>query len=102
VSISDNEIYVNYPNVTNMEEALSAADSSINMVLNELYDAINPLQATWSGASAFEYGQLQTRWTNDVNSMQGLLTTYANTLNEMSVNYSSTDNNLAMQWGDIT
>ena len=102
MSVSGDDIYVNYPNVFNMQDVLNAADNSINMVLGELYDAINPLQATWSGASATEYGNLQTRWTNDVNSMQGLLGTYASTLDEMTVNYSSTDNNLAMQWGDIT
>jgi 6 kDa early secretory antigenic target len=102
MSVSDNEIYVNYGTVSNIGQALADADQSIQRVLTELQDVINPLRASWSGASEAEYTIVQNRWNNDIASMNSLLSQYGNTLDEMTTNYGTTDNNLAMQWSSIT
>jgi WXG100 family type VII secretion target len=102
MSVSDNEIYVNYGTVSNVGQALADADAAIQRVLAELADTINPLRATWSGASEAEYVGVQNRWDNDIAAMNALLSRYGNTLDEMTVNYGTTDNNLALQWASIT
>ncbi len=102
MSISDNQIYVNYGTVSNVGQALVDADGAIQRVLTELADVINPLRATWSGASEAEYVNVQNRWNNDIATMNALLAKYGSTLDDMTVNYGTTDNNLALQWGAIT
>ncbi len=102
MAISDGQIYVDYSHVTNVEQALEDADNQIKQVLTDLEDIINPLRASWSGASESEYTTVQNRWNSDLAQMNGLLATYRNTLSEMSINYNSTDNGLAHQWSSIT
>jgi len=68
----------------------------------QLEDVINPLRASWSGASETEYTSVQARWNNDMGQMNSLLGTYRNTLDEMTNNYGTTDNSLANQWSSIT
>jgi WXG100 family type VII secretion target len=97
-----NNIYVNYGSVNNVYQALEDADQSISKVLAQLEDVINPLRATWSGASEEEYTVVQARWNSDIGQMSGLLTQYRSTLDEMTINYGNTDNNLAMSWASIT
>lgn len=100
--MSDGTIYVNYGAVANVYQALEDADASIGKVLAQLDDVISPLRATWSGASEAEYTMVQTRWNNDIAQMNSLLTQYRSTLDEMTINYGTTDNNLAMSWASIT
>jgi early secretory antigenic target protein ESAT-6 len=102
MSISDGQIYVDYGQVGNVEQALQDADNAIQRVLGELQDVINPLRASWSGASEAEYVAVQNRWNNDIGQMNALLAQYSSTLNEMTVNYGSTDNGLALQWSAIS
>ncbi len=102
MSVSDNEIYVDYGTVGNVGQALADADAAIQRVLIELQDVINPLRASWSGASEAEYTAVQNRWDNDIATMNALLARYSNTLDEMTVNYGTTDNHLALQWTSIT
>ena len=98
---ADGSIYVNYGHVDNIGQALQDADAQIQRVLGELQATIQPLRASWSGASEGEYTQVQARWNTDITDMNNLLSRYCNTLDEMKINYSSTDNNLAFQWQEI-
>lgn len=93
-----NNIYVNYGATNNVIDDLSSANSQIQQQLDDLQTTIQGLQATWSGASNSEYTIAQTRWNNDMTQMQGMLPVYGQTLNDMSSNYSTTDNRLANQW----
>jgi 6 kDa early secretory antigenic target len=101
VTTSDGSIYVNYANVDNVGQALQDADAQIQRVLAQLQDTIQPLRATWSGASEAEYVQVQARWNSDLSQMNALLSRYTSTLDEMKINYGNTDNNLAFQWQAI-
>jgi WXG100 family type VII secretion target len=101
LSTSEGDIYVNYGNVSNVEDALSDADIQINAVLENLQAMVSQLQATWAGVSQDEYTQVQARWTADTADMQNVLKNYNSTLGEMTYNYGSTDNNLAFQWSEI-
>jgi early secretory antigenic target protein ESAT-6 len=98
MAISDGQIYVDYGNVSNVYQSLEEADAQIQQVLTQLEDVINPLRATWSGASETEYAQVQARWNSDIGAMNSLLASYRNTLDEMSNNYGTTDNHCALQW----
>jgi early secretory antigenic target protein ESAT-6 len=102
MAVSDGQIYVDYGQVSNVYQALEDADSAIQRVLTQLEDVINPLRASWSGASEAEYTSVQARWNNDIGQMNALLGTYRNTLDDMTVNYGTTDNHLALQWSSIT
>lgn len=101
MSASDGSIYVNYGSVNNVHQALQDADNAIQMVLTQLQDVINPLRASWSGASEAEYTAVQARWNNDIGAMNMLLSKYGSTLDDMTINYGTTDNNLALQWSAI-
>src|SRR5258708_7231390 len=102
MAASDGQIYVDYGHVGNVLQALQDADNAIQRVLTQLQDVINPLRASWSGASEAEYTTVQNRWNNDIGQMNGLLSQYASTLDDITINYGTTDNNLALQWGSIT
>jgi 6 kDa early secretory antigenic target len=101
MSISDNSLYVNYGSTGDVQDQLVQADRQISSVLDNLTDSIAPLRATWSGASDAEYTQVQNRWNSDINAMSRLMGGYSNTLDEMSRNYSTTDNGLAEDWAQI-
>jgi WXG100 family type VII secretion target len=98
---ADNSIYVNYGSVSNVHQALLDADASIQRVLADLNYHITPLRATWSGASEEEYTVVQARWNSDIADMNNLLGRYGSVLDEMTINYGTTDNNLAMSWAAI-
>ena len=102
MAASDSQIYVDYGQVNNVHQALQDADMAIQRVLGQLEDVINPLRASWSGASEAEYTTVQARWNNDLTQMNSLLSQYGSTLDDMTVNYGNTDNNLALQWSSIT
>jgi 6 kDa early secretory antigenic target len=102
MAVSDNQIYVDYGGVSNVYQALEEADARIQQVLTQLEDVINPLRASWSGASEAEYTAVQARWNSDMGQMNALLGVYRNTLDDMTVNYGTTDNHLAYQWSSIT
>jgi early secretory antigenic target protein ESAT-6 len=99
---SDGQIYVNYGQVDNVGQALQDADAQIQNVVNQLQDVIQPLRASWSGASEAEYVTVQARWNNDISQMNSLLVRYGSTLGDMTTNYGNTDNKLAFQWSSIT
>ena len=102
VTASGDSIYVNYSGVTNVYDALEIATGAMQAVFDELQTTVaTQLAPTWSGASESEYAQVQTRWNADMQMMQSLLTNYRGTLDEITVNYSNTDNNLALQWSSI-
>jgi WXG100 family type VII secretion target len=96
-----NSIYVNYSATSNVVDDLAQADNAIQGVLSNLQDAITPLRATWSGASDDEYTIVQNRWNNDMAQMQAMLPKYSQTLDNMSGNYSTTDNRIAANWAGI-
>jgi early secretory antigenic target protein ESAT-6 len=98
MAIGDGQIYVDYGNVSNVYQSLEEADAHIQQVMTQLEDIINPLRATWSGASETEYTQVQARWNSDISAMNSLLSSYRNTLDEMTINYGTTDNHCAIQW----
>jgi WXG100 family type VII secretion target len=102
MAVSDGQIYVDYGQVNNVYQALEDADNAIQQALAQLQDVINPLRASWSGASEAEYEIVQARWIDDTNQMNSLLGQYRNTLDEMTINYGTTDNKLALSWSSIT
>jgi WXG100 family type VII secretion target len=96
-------IFVNYAAVQNMEEALQAADSSIQTLFNDINTTVQQqLMPTWLGASADAYSVCQGRWEADLGAMQAILGQYAPTLSQMKENYFNTDRNLAIQWENLT
>ena len=102
VSSDDGYIHVNYGQVNGVYDALQGADKAIGMVLQNLEQVIAPLQASWLGISEDEYQMVQARWNQDMADMSATLTASAATLEEMSINYGNTDNNLALQWQQIS
>jgi WXG100 family type VII secretion target len=102
VTSDDGYIHVNYGQVNDVLDALQGADQSIGMVLDELQHTIGPLVSSWLGPSQQEYSNVQARWNNDMNDMSAQLVKSAAVLEGMSTNYANTDNNLSMQWSEIT
>jgi WXG100 family type VII secretion target len=95
-------IYVNYGQIDNVLEELEFADQNIQNILNDLNEQIQPLRATWSGASDDEYQAVQNKWNADLANMSAVLSKYGGVLSEITLNYGQTDNNLAAQWAALT
>ena len=100
--MSESEIYVNYGRVDNVGLALADAVNAIQTILDGLQGAIQPLRATWAGVSEDEYEGVQLRWSDDITGMTSALSTYNDVLSQMKINYSQTDNGLALDWQEIT
>jgi WXG100 family type VII secretion target len=96
------EIYVNYGQVENVEQALADADQAIQRVLANLQDVVNQLRPSWAGISEQEYLPVQARFNSDLTDMNSILVQYNQVLDEIKINYGTTDNNLALQWQQIT
>lgn len=101
MSINDGDIYVQYGQVNDVEDVLNNCTNAVGRILNEIMTAVQPLVASWEGSSQDAYQQIQQKWNSDTQDMQTVLQRYAPTLDEMKVNYSNTDNNLALQWSSI-
>jgi WXG100 family type VII secretion target len=98
----DGLISVQYGPTNDVYDALVAADKAIGSVISELEGVINPLIGTWEGISANAWQSLQQNWNNMIAQMNADLGSNAGILSEMTSNYGTTDNNLAMQWQEIT
>ncbi|HEY1702845.1 MAG TPA: WXG100 family type VII secretion target [Trebonia sp.] len=101
MSMNDGDIYVNYSGVNDVEDALNDATQAVGKILGEIQSAVGPLTANWEGSSVDAYAQIQTKWNSDITDMQACLAKYAPTLDEMKLNYSNTDNSLALSWSQI-
>ncbi len=99
--MGDGDIFVNYGAVADVEDVLKACDSAVGQILDNVNTAIRPMMNSWQGSSVDAYGQCQTKWNSDLTDMQTVLNKYAPTLDEMKINYGTTDNNLALQWSQI-
>ncbi|HEY6497611.1 MAG TPA: WXG100 family type VII secretion target [Trebonia sp.] len=100
--MSDGLISVNYGPTNDVYDALMHADSAIGQVLSELENVINPLIGTWEGISSDAWQSIQKGWSDMIVQMNQDLSNNAGILSEMTSNYSTTDNNLALQWQDIS
>jgi WXG100 family type VII secretion target len=100
--MSDGLISVNYGPTNDVYDSLVNADQAISSVLSELESAINPLIGTWEGISSDAWQSIQNGWNDKIAQMNQDLVSNAGILSEMTTNYSTTDNNLALQWQDIT
>jgi WXG100 family type VII secretion target len=98
----DGLISVQYGPTNDVYDSLVAADKAIASVISELEGVINPLIGTWEGISANAWQSLQQNWNNMIAQMNADLGKNAGVLSEMTSNYGTTDNNLAMQWQEIT
>lgn len=99
--MSSDSIYVNYSGVTDVVDVLNTSTAAITRILDHIQTAVQSLQASWEGSSMDAYKQVQTKWWADMTDMQGMVQQYGPTLDEMSGNYSQTDNNLSLQWSGI-
>ena len=100
--MSDGDIFVNYGGVQDVEDALQDCDKAVGQILDQVNTAIQPMMSSWQGSSQEVYGQVQTKWNSDLSDMQNVLSQYAPTLDEMKISYGTTDNNLALQWSQIS
>jgi WXG100 family type VII secretion target len=100
--MSDGDIFVSYGGVNDVEDVLNDATNAVSRIIDEIQSAVGPMVSTWEGSSQDAYSQIQQKWNSDTQDMQSLLSQYAPTLDEMKVNYGTTDNNLALQWSGIS
>jgi WXG100 family type VII secretion target len=98
----DGLISVQYGPTNDVYDALVHADNAISDVITQLEGVINPLIGTWEGISADAWQSLQQNWTNMIAQMNADLGKNAGILSEMTSNYGTTDNNLSLQWQEIT
>jgi WXG100 family type VII secretion target len=98
----DDLISVQYGPTNDVYDALVHADNAIQDVISELEGVIQPLIGTWEGISSDAWQTLQQNWSNQIAQMNADLGKNAGILSEMTTNYGTTDNNLALQWQEIT
>ncbi|HUC56608.1 MAG TPA: WXG100 family type VII secretion target [Streptosporangiaceae bacterium] len=102
MSMSDGDIYVDYGRVNDVEDVLSDCTNAVGRIVDEIQTAVGPMVSTWEGSSQEMYTKVQAKWNADTTDMQTVLGQYAPTLDEMKVNYGTTDNDLALQWSQIS
>jgi WXG100 family type VII secretion target len=102
MSAGEDSLYVNYLGVSNVGDALQDATGQIQAMYGDLMKDCQPLVQTWTGKPAEVWQSLQTQWNNDINDMQNILNAYRGTLDDMSIHYSNTDNQLANSWAGIS
>lgn len=102
MSMNEGDIYVQYGAVNDVEDVLNDCTNAVGQILDQINSAVQPLIASWEGSSQDAYRQIQQKWNSDTQDMQTVLQKYAPTLDEMKINYSNTDNNLALQWSSIS
>ena len=102
MSSNEDLISVNYGPTNDVYDSLMHADNAMDQVISELEGVINQLMPTWSGISSDAWQAIQKGWSDQIQVMNGDLGNNAGVLQEMTTNYSTTDNNLALQWQNIT
>jgi WXG100 family type VII secretion target len=103
MSESGDYIFVNYASTNDVYDALCKAQTQMAGVIADLESSINQLLANqWMGKSADVWQPIQKGWNQRIADMNQDLANNSGILNEMSGNYSTTDNNLAGQWEDIS
>jgi ESAT-6 family protein len=102
MTAGDDGLYVNYLGVSNVGDALQDATQQIETMYTDLMNDVRPLQASWSGSAMQAWQALQTKWNSDIAAMQQVMVQYRSTLDEMSIHYSNTDNQLANSWQGIS
>lgn len=100
-SSDDGLIYVAYGPTNDVYDALMHATDAIARVINDLENLVGPLASIWLGSSADAWQFQQNQWNDLISDMRRSLIGSAATLQEMTTNYGTTDNNLALQWQDI-
>jgi WXG100 family type VII secretion target len=101
MSMNPGDIFVNYSGVQNVVDVLQTSTQAVGRILDDINTIIQPMMARWQGSSVQAYSQVQRTWNQRTTDMQNVLSQYGPVLDEMSGNYSTTDNNLALQWSGI-
>lgn len=101
MSTPSDGIYLNYAITGNVLEELQWADQQLSQMITNLEQSVQPLRASWLGASDQEYQKIQAKWTLHMNAMTALLSAHHGTLSEMAINVNTNDLNIASQWEAI-
>jgi WXG100 family type VII secretion target len=98
----DGLISVRYDQTNDVYDALVHADNAMGQVISELEAVITQLlKSSWAGIASDAWQSIQQGWTDQIAQMNQDLASNADVLSKMTANYSTTDNNLALQWQDI-
>ncbi len=91
-------IYVSYPHVNEVQDALWAGTHAIERLLQDLNEGLRPLIASWTGAAQIEYGARKAQWDAAVSDMNVTLANGSSTLDLIVDNLKRADLTLAYQW----
>jgi 6 kDa early secretory antigenic target len=86
---------VNPAQVSALAGQIRTGSNNIKSTLENLESQVNKLKGAWSGEALEAYNQAQVKWTASVTEMQQLLTQIAGKTEEISQQYTQTDNSAA-------
>jgi 6 kDa early secretory antigenic target len=86
---------VNPAQVSALAGQIRTGSQNIKSTLEHLESEVNKLKGAWSGEALEAYNQAQQKWTASVTEMQQLLTQIAGKTEEISQQYTQTDNSAA-------
>lgn len=99
---TDDGIFINHQEAASFSQDMSAATRQIGSLITNLEQDINGIIANWLGPDReVYYGRVQPTWTAEVQSLSTILSSHAQTLDNISDNYKQTVSRNAQGFEEI-
>ncbi|WP_433190342.1 WXG100 family type VII secretion target [Actinoallomurus sp. CA-150999] len=98
---TDGFIYVDYNHMGNAADDLVSQTKAIAQTISNMEMELAELKKQWIGDDAQTYNQKQQAWDNAIKSMEQILTSHSQLLDEISGSYKYNENNLSQMWSEV-
>jgi WXG100 family type VII secretion target len=98
---TDGYIYVDYSHMNNAADDLVSQTKAIAQTISNMEMELGELKKTWVGDDAQTYDQKQRAWDAAIKSMEDMLTSHSQLLDDISGSYKYNENNLSQMWSEV-
>ncbi|MCO5994326.1 WXG100 family type VII secretion target [Actinoallomurus rhizosphaericola] len=98
---TDGYIYVDYNHMNNAADDLVSQTQAIAKTISSMEQELTELKKQWIGEDAQVYTQKQQAWDNAIKTMEQILTSHSQLLDEISGSYKYNENSLSQMWSEV-
>ena len=98
---TDGFIYVDYNHMGNAADDLVSQTKAIAQTISNMEMELSELKKTWVGDDAQTYDKKQQAWDAAIKSMEDMLTSHSQLLDDISGSYKYNENNLSQMWSEV-
>jgi WXG100 family type VII secretion target len=98
---TDGYIYVDYSHMNNAADDLVSQTKAIAQTISNMEMELAELKKTWMGEDASTYDKKQQAWDAAIKSMEDMLTSHSQLLDDISGSYKYNENNLTQMWSEV-